>query len=163
MDQIFLSIATVFERGYDLDQAAETFEVYVQRMVLEAIGGIVRNVEKLDFKMDSKTKGRFARMTVFINLDRPLVSQVPVNGEIQLVEYEALPMTCFVCGKYGHVNELCPSVVVDLNQKIILGSRFLAFNEVGKMEDDEGVTGEHSSGDAHNYSSSGLIDSAFVT
>ncbi|MBA0799890.1 hypothetical protein Gohar_010373 [Gossypium harknessii] len=173
MDQIFLSVATVFERGDDLDQAAGAFEVYVQRMILEVIGGIVGNVAKLDFKMDSKTKGRFARMTVFINLDRPFVSQ------------------------YGHINKLCPSVVVDLNresrkysviieprdieirvrgvtktmyrpwmmmewksrcgksesriskdknaEKIILGSRFSAFNEVGKMEDDEGVTGEHSS------------------
>ncbi|MBA0683630.1 hypothetical protein Goari_025269, partial [Gossypium aridum] len=52
MDQRFLSIATVFKRGYDLDQTAGTFEVYVQKMILEAIGGIVGNVAKLDFKMD---------------------------------------------------------------------------------------------------------------
>ncbi|KAH1091520.1 hypothetical protein J1N35_018777 [Gossypium stocksii] len=62
-------------------------------------------------------------------------------------------------------------------KKIILGSRFLEFNEVGEMEGDEGVTDEHSSdrlissprcnfssaGDAYDCSSSSLIDSTFVT
>ncbi|PPR98312.1 hypothetical protein GOBAR_AA22363 [Gossypium barbadense] len=46
-----------------------------KRMILEEIGGIVRKVAKLDFKMNSKTRGRFSRMAVFINLDKPLVSQ----------------------------------------------------------------------------------------
>ncbi|KAH1091519.1 hypothetical protein J1N35_018776 [Gossypium stocksii] len=50
-----------------------------KRMILEAIGGMVGKVAKLDFKMDSKARGRFARMAVFINLYRPLVSQVSVN------------------------------------------------------------------------------------
>ncbi|MBA0781526.1 hypothetical protein Gotri_002447 [Gossypium trilobum] len=50
MDQIFFSTTTVPERGYGLDQVVET--------------------------IDSRTRGRFARMAVFINLDRPLVSQL---------------------------------------------------------------------------------------
>ncbi|KAK5812510.1 hypothetical protein PVK06_027942 [Gossypium arboreum] len=52
-------------------------------------------------------------MAVFINLDRPLVSLVLVNGEIQRVKYEALPTICFYCGKYRHLKEMCPSLTVD--------------------------------------------------
>ncbi|KAK9003595.1 hypothetical protein V6N11_084235 [Hibiscus sabdariffa] len=32
----------------------------------------------------------------------PLVSKLIINGQVQLVEYESLPMICFSCGKYGH-------------------------------------------------------------
>lgn len=66
-------------------------------------------VVKLDFNTDSKTRGRFARMAVFVDLDKPLVSQVLVNGELQRVEYEALPTICFSCDKYGHLKKLCAS------------------------------------------------------
>ncbi|XP_016704378.1 uncharacterized protein [Gossypium hirsutum] len=48
-------------------------------------------------------------MAVFVDLDKPLVSQVLVNGELQRVEYEALPTICFSCDKYGHLKKLCAS------------------------------------------------------
>ncbi|KAH1056597.1 hypothetical protein J1N35_034662 [Gossypium stocksii] len=54
--------------------------------------------------------GRFAKLAVYINLDRPLISRVYVDGVTQRVEYEALPTICFGCGKYGHVKEMCTSV-----------------------------------------------------
>ncbi|MBA0572003.1 hypothetical protein Golob_002369, partial [Gossypium lobatum] len=51
--------------------------VFMYKMrILKAIGSMVDNVAKFDFKIDSRTRGRFARMAVFINLDRPLVSQL---------------------------------------------------------------------------------------
>ncbi|MBA0580563.1 hypothetical protein Gorai_022773 [Gossypium raimondii] len=40
---------------------------------------------------------------------------VMVDGAVQWVEYEAIPIACFSCGKYEHVKDLCSSVVVDLN------------------------------------------------
>ncbi|PPE00138.1 hypothetical protein GOBAR_DD02855 [Gossypium barbadense] len=48
--------------------------------------------------------GSFARMEVYINLDRLFVSQVLVNGEIQRVEYDSLP-------------DMCTMVVMDRNLK----------------------------------------------
>ncbi|MBA0554129.1 hypothetical protein Golob_013254 [Gossypium lobatum] len=56
--------------------------------ILEAIGGLVGNVVKLDLNTDSKTKCRFARMDVFVDLNKAIISQVMVNGELQSVEYE---------------------------------------------------------------------------
>lgn len=66
---------------------------------------------KLDFQTDNRTRGRFARLLVFINLNKPLVSQVTVESVTQRVEYEALPTVCFECGKYDHFKEVCPKVV----------------------------------------------------
>ncbi|KAG8486486.1 hypothetical protein CXB51_019780 [Gossypium anomalum] len=79
-----------------------------KRRILEAIGSMIGKMVKFKFKTDSKTRGKFARMALFINLDKPLISQICVNGEIQRVVYEALPTVCFTCGKYGHVRDLCP-------------------------------------------------------
>ncbi|KAK5812783.1 hypothetical protein PVK06_028223 [Gossypium arboreum] len=52
-------------------------------------------------------------MTVFVDLHKPLASQVLVNGEIQWVEYKALPTICFLYGKYGHLKEMCHSLSTD--------------------------------------------------
>ncbi|KAA3469259.1 LINE-1 reverse transcriptase isogeny [Gossypium australe] len=81
-----------------------------KKKILEEIGGLIGKVVQLDLNTDNKTRGRFARMAVYINLDKPLTAQVLVNGKKQRVEYEALPVICFHCGKYGHTKELCPLV-----------------------------------------------------
>ena len=43
-----------------------------------------------------------------IPLDKPLMSQILLDGKVQRVEYENLPAICFLCGKYGHVMGSCP-------------------------------------------------------
>ncbi|XP_040973682.1 uncharacterized protein [Gossypium hirsutum] len=78
-----------------------------KRKILEAIGSLIGKVVKFDFKTNNRTRNRFARMALFINLDKPLISQICVNREMQRVVYEALPTVCFTCGKYGHVKDLC--------------------------------------------------------
>ncbi|MBA0819528.1 hypothetical protein Gohar_028444 [Gossypium harknessii] len=75
---------------------------------------VMASIRLPDLQTDNRTRGRFARLAVFINLDKPLVSQVLVDGAVQRVKYEALPTVCFCCGKYGHVKELCPLVVANL-------------------------------------------------
>ncbi|MBA0818484.1 hypothetical protein Gohar_028192 [Gossypium harknessii] len=57
--------------------------------------------------------GRFARMVIFVDLDKHSVSQVLVNGELLRVEYEALPTICFSCGKYVHLKEMYPSLAAN--------------------------------------------------
>ncbi|MFQ6626889.1 hypothetical protein Gotur_005332, partial [Gossypium turneri] len=53
------------------------------------------------------------KKTMVNDLDKHLVSQVLVNGELLWVEYEALPTICFSCGKYGHLKEMCPSLAAN--------------------------------------------------
>ncbi|KAA3479952.1 reverse transcriptase [Gossypium australe] len=69
---------------------------------------MVGKVVKLDMNTDSRARGRFARMAVYIDLDKPLVSQILINGRKQNVEYESLSTICFHCGHYGHTKTYCP-------------------------------------------------------
>ncbi|MBA0839445.1 hypothetical protein Goarm_005167, partial [Gossypium armourianum] len=86
-----------------------------KRRVLEDIGSLVSKVARLDLKTDSKTRGRFTRMVVYVDLDKSLISQVLVNDKFQKVEFEALSAVCFSYGRYDHVKGLCPSEMVDSN------------------------------------------------
>ncbi|MBA0752416.1 hypothetical protein Gogos_001254 [Gossypium gossypioides] len=67
--------------------------MYKQK-ILREIRGIIGKVAKLDFNTDNGVRGRFARMIVFVNLDRALISQVLVNDH------------------YGHMKEICPRRVI---------------------------------------------------
>ncbi|KAL1174946.1 hypothetical protein V6Z11_A04G051900 [Gossypium hirsutum] len=78
------------------------------RQIVEAIGGLIGKVVKLDFHTDNRSRGRFVRLAIFLNLDKPLISQVLIDGIAQRVEYEALPTVCFGRGKYGHVKDFSP-------------------------------------------------------
>ncbi|KAK5771689.1 hypothetical protein PVK06_047926 [Gossypium arboreum] len=42
--------------------------------IIEAIKSLIGKVVKLDVQTDNQTRGRFARLPVYINLDRPLIS-----------------------------------------------------------------------------------------
>ncbi|MBA0696459.1 hypothetical protein Goari_003010 [Gossypium aridum] len=41
---------------------------------------MVGKVVKLDMNTDSRTRGRFARMVIYVDLEKPLVSHVLING-----------------------------------------------------------------------------------
>lgn len=53
-----------------------------KKKIIKVIGNTIGKVVHLDFNTDSRTRGRFARIAAYINLDRPLVAQVLVNGRI---------------------------------------------------------------------------------
>lgn len=46
-----------------------------------------------------------------IDLSKPLVSRIKVDGDALPVEYEGLPTICYHCGRYGHLEEGCPQKV----------------------------------------------------
>ncbi|MBA0784830.1 hypothetical protein Gotri_028286 [Gossypium trilobum] len=86
-----------------------------KRQVLEEIGNLISKVARLDIKIGSGIRGRFARMVVFVDLEKSFVSQIIVNGKVQRVEFESLLAVCFSCGCYGHLKNFCPSIVLDPN------------------------------------------------
>ncbi|KAA3458339.1 reverse transcriptase [Gossypium australe] len=79
-----------------------------KKEIIEEMGGLIGKVVRLDLNTDNRTRGHFARMAVYINLNKPLTAQVFINGMKQKVEYESLPAICFNCGKYGHTKDFCP-------------------------------------------------------
>ncbi|MBA0705030.1 hypothetical protein Golax_017249, partial [Gossypium laxum] len=51
--------------------------------ILTEIGELVGKVVKLDMNTDSRARGYFVRMAVYVNLEKPLVSQILINGQSQ--------------------------------------------------------------------------------
>ncbi|KAK5839361.1 hypothetical protein PVK06_008140 [Gossypium arboreum] len=90
----------------------------------------------------NSTRGRFARLVVFVNLDKPLTSKVFFNGDIQQVEYESLPTIYFSYVRYGHAKELCslvgvgavlerPKAVLESSKATVVMASGEIFNEGG--------------------------------
>ncbi|KAK5770770.1 hypothetical protein PVK06_046923 [Gossypium arboreum] len=79
----------------------------IHQILFQEIGELVGKVVKLNMNTDSRERGRFARMAVYVNLEKPLVSQILINGQKQQVEYESFSTICFQCGRYGHVDNIC--------------------------------------------------------
>lgn len=65
------------------------------KKTLHKIGQVVGEVIKLDDNTESSTRGKFARLAVRISLAKPLVSQVELDGRVQKIEYEGLPVIFF--------------------------------------------------------------------
>lgn len=78
------------------------------KSVLRAIGEVIGKVLKIDYNTESFEKARFARLAVKLDLTKPLVSRIQLDGVSQFVEYEGLPTICYGCGRYGHLEEACP-------------------------------------------------------
>lgn len=72
------------------------------------VGQVMGEVIHIDFNTRSASRRKFVRITLKIALDKPLCLQFLLDGRIQKVEYESLPINCFNCGKYGHVSIGCP-------------------------------------------------------
>lgn len=82
-----------------------------KKQTLWEIRGMIGKVTKLDFNTDSQARGRYARMALYVNLEKPLTSKILINGYLQKIEYENIPVIFFSCGRYGHNKENCPNVV----------------------------------------------------
>ncbi|MBA0739952.1 hypothetical protein Gogos_013177, partial [Gossypium gossypioides] len=61
-----------------------------KRKILWEIGGMIGRVAKLDFNTDNGVWGKFARMAIYFNLGKGLISQVLINGVLQRIGYEYL-------------------------------------------------------------------------
>ncbi|KAK8593200.1 hypothetical protein V6N12_045284 [Hibiscus sabdariffa] len=68
-------------------------------------------------------RGRFTLLVVVVSLDKPLIPEIVIDGVYQAIEYEALPVICFGCGKYGHPKEGYGLIGQRQTRKILLGNR----------------------------------------
>ncbi|MBA0756199.1 hypothetical protein Gogos_021867 [Gossypium gossypioides] len=76
----------------------------IQLMDLENDFFFVRFHNKDDYNKTS------AQLAVYVDLRKPLVSNVRINRRLQRIEYESLSDECFRCGHYGHRVDLCMEV-----------------------------------------------------
>ena len=85
----------------------EYYDPIVLRKIGEAIGPALR----IDAHTANGARGRFARICVQVNLDKPLIKTVKIGRLAQIVLYKGLNALCFECGRIGHRKEACPYII----------------------------------------------------
>ncbi|XP_023928120.1 uncharacterized protein LOC112039475 [Quercus suber] len=81
----------------------EFYDAEVLKEIGEAIGPVLR----IDSHTASGSRGRYARVCVQIDLEKPLIKEVVIGKLHQQVQYEGLHSFCFSCGRIGHKKETC--------------------------------------------------------
>ena len=66
---------------------------------------------RIDSHSATETRGRFARICIQVDVDKPLVTAVLIGKFEQAVCYEGLQRLCFSCGRIGHRKESCPYTI----------------------------------------------------
>ncbi|MBA0880923.1 hypothetical protein Goshw_001737 [Gossypium schwendimanii] len=74
--------------------------LYNHKIITE-IGETIGKVVKLYMNTDSRTRGQFGRLAVYVDLKKPLLSHILMNGRKRNVEYESLPTIFFAVGDMG--------------------------------------------------------------
>ncbi|MBA0867580.1 hypothetical protein Goshw_001576, partial [Gossypium schwendimanii] len=71
-----------------IDLSERVYQLLEKEMSTSMVLKMLGKVNKLDFNTDSKAQGRYARMAIYVNLGRPLVSKILINGSLQRIEDE---------------------------------------------------------------------------
>ena len=88
---------------------------YFDKEFLHKIGSRIGKVMRIDTNTLSAQRGQFTRLSVELDLSKPLLSKFWLKGKIWQIQYEGLKMICFTCGKIGHQQEKCPSLHMEYN------------------------------------------------
>ncbi|KAL4272787.1 hypothetical protein GQ457_13G012020 [Hibiscus cannabinus] len=80
---------------------------YYSKALFRRIAAIVGDVVKVDYNTKAGERGKFARLVVTVDLNKPLISCVGIDNFVQKLEYEGLHLICYKCGVYGHLQESC--------------------------------------------------------
>ncbi|KAI9096018.1 hypothetical protein K1719_026165 [Acacia pycnantha] len=84
---------------------------YYHKSTLRVIGALLGEVVKIDYRTETRGRGKYARLAVIVDLQKPLVPWIKVDVRAYGVEYEGLPHICFKCGKVGHTEERCGTLI----------------------------------------------------
>ncbi|KAL0015662.1 hypothetical protein SO802_002731 [Lithocarpus litseifolius] len=80
---------------------------YYKPLVLQDLGKAIGPILIIDTHTAPEAHGRFARLCVQVNFDKPLVKLLKVGGVKQLVQYEGISALFFFCGRIRHKVEGC--------------------------------------------------------
>nr|POE67861.1 hypothetical protein CFP56_62033 [Quercus suber] len=84
---------------------------YYNAEALQLIGKAIGNVFRVDTFTASETRGRFARLCVQVDVEKPLATVIMIGRLKQQICYEGIQKMCFECGCLGHRKEYCPQDV----------------------------------------------------
>ena len=84
---------------------------YYNEKALHQIGNSIGNVLRVDTHTATETKGKFARLCVQIDVNKPLITAILIGKFEQPVCYEGIQTICFGCGRVGHQKNHCPYTI----------------------------------------------------
>ncbi|KAJ8422017.1 hypothetical protein Cgig2_007567 [Carnegiea gigantea] len=79
-------------------------------------GSKVGRVSGIDQTTANVERGKFSRLSVEVDLSKPLLSKVRFRGCVWRIQYEGIKFICFKCGKVEHGDESCPTYPMKENQ-----------------------------------------------
>ena len=78
---------------------------------MQHIGKTLGNVLRVDTFTAFESRGRFARLCIQIDVDKPLITTILLGKLEQLILYEGIQRFCFGCGRVGHRRESYPYII----------------------------------------------------
>ena len=84
---------------------------YYDPRVLREVGSAIGLVLWENLNTASNVRGRFARICIQVDLNKPLSTRILLEGVVQEVQYEGINTLCFSCGRVGHRREGCPYII----------------------------------------------------
>nr|XP_023882722.1 uncharacterized protein At4g02000-like [Quercus suber]POE72678.1 uncharacterized protein CFP56_18678 [Quercus suber] len=84
---------------------------YYEATMLRQIGQALRTILRVDTHTALEARGRYARLCIQVDMNKPLVTNVLIGQRSQPVVYERLNQLCFDCGCLGHQWEFCPFTI----------------------------------------------------
>ena len=69
---------------------------------LKEIGSAIGPILRIDSYTATGSCGRYARLCIQIDLDKPLIKSIRIGRLVQQVKYEGISSLCFCCGGLGH-------------------------------------------------------------
>ena len=100
-DSATVSLVAVWIRLYQLP--IEQYEVEVLREIGESIGKVLR----VDTHTAMEARGKYARLCIQIEINKPLINTILIGQFEQSVLYEGIQRLCFSYGRVGHLKEAC--------------------------------------------------------
>ncbi|KAJ4827932.1 hypothetical protein Tsubulata_041745 [Turnera subulata] len=81
---------------------------YYDRRLLHTVCNMIGRLVRIDYNTEEAIRGRYARVALELDLEKPLQSQVFVDSKWFHISYENIPQICFSCGHAGHLMANCP-------------------------------------------------------
>ena len=84
---------------------------YYDLTILKEIAAKIGPVLRINAHTAAERHGRYARVCVQLNLDKPLLRRLRIGKLKQEIQYEGLNLFCQTCGKIKESSSKCPCLV----------------------------------------------------